>query len=131
MSSPKYFFAVFGDPNPPHKDTIESGIYHPDPKYAPFPTEQGDVLLLYCTGSYDEHSMQTPGIGIVLFTEDYAIRYRYLPFSQSISKTTVENELQPADAQKFANRRFSSHWLFEISRDSFVRVVADRTIMWP
>lgn len=131
MIPPKYFLAVFGDPKPPEKDTIESGVYHPDPKFAPFPPEPGDVLLLYCTGGYDKNPMQVPGIGIVLDTEDEAIRYRYLPLSYSISKTTVENEMESADAKKFANRRFSSHWLFEISQDSFVKVIGDRTIVWP
>ncbi len=47
MRNLKYFFAMFGDPTPPLKDTVESGVYHPDSKYAPFPPNVGDVLLLY------------------------------------------------------------------------------------
>jgi len=30
MDSPRYFFAMFGEPNPLDKDTVESGLYHPD-----------------------------------------------------------------------------------------------------
>lgn len=46
LDLPKYFISVLGDPKPPHKDTVESGVYHPDPKYAPFLPEPGDILLL-------------------------------------------------------------------------------------
>lgn len=47
MTSPKYFFAMFGDPRPPEKDSIESGIYHPDPSISSqFPTERKDQLFM-------------------------------------------------------------------------------------
>ena len=131
MSSPKYFFAMFGNPKPPEKDTVESGIYHPDPKHAPFPTKPGDVLLLYCTSSYSKHPMQAPGIGIVLHTDDEIVYYRYLPLSRPIPKERIEHEFQPDDADKFKNRRFSGFWLFEISRESFARAVGDQAIAWP
>jgi len=131
VSSPKYFFAMFGDPRPPEKDTIESGIYHPDPKHAPFPTRPGDVLLLYCTGSYRQYPMQAPGLGIVLHTDNEIVRYRYLTLSQPISKDRIEHEFQPSDADKFKNRRFTGFWLFEISRESFVRAFGNRAIVWP
>ena len=131
MSSPKYFFAMFGDPKPPAKDTIESGIYHPHPKRAPFPTKPGDVLLLYCAGSYSEYPMRAPGLGIVLYTDDEIVQYRYLPLSQPISKDRIEHEFQPSDVGNFRNRRFAAFWLFEISRESFTRAVGDQAIMWP
>jgi len=131
MSSPKYFFTMFGDPTPPEKDTIESGIYHPDPKHAPFPTKPGDILLLYCTGSYSKYPMQVPGLGIVLHTNDEIVQYRYLPLSQPISKDRIEREFQRSDADKFRNRRFSGFWLFEIWRESFVRALGDRALVWP
>jgi hypothetical protein len=131
MSSPKYFFAMFGDPKPPEKDTVESGIYHPDPKHAPFPTRPGDVLLLYCTARYSEYPMQAPGVGIVLHIDDEIVRYRYLPFSRPILKERIEQGFQPDDAHKFKNRRFAGFWLFEILRASFTEAVGGQAIAWP
>jgi len=131
MNAPKYYVAVFGDPKPPDKDMIESGVYHPDPKFAPFPAEPGDFLLLYCTAGYAEHSMSIPGIGVVLETTNSEIYYRYLPLTKMISKYELENKLDSTDKEKFSNIRFSSHWLFEISRRSFLNAVADRGVLWP
>lgn len=37
MGKPRYFIAVFGEPQP-DKGMVESGVYAPDPKYAPFLT---------------------------------------------------------------------------------------------
>jgi hypothetical protein len=131
MKSPNYFLAIFGDPKPPEKDTVESGIYHPDPRHAPFGTNPGDVLLLYCTGGYAEHPMRAPGLGVVLQSDDESVQYRYLPLVEPISKERIEQEFEPSDADKFRNRRFAGFWLFEISRGSFARAVGDKTIKWP
>jgi len=131
MNAPRYYLSVFGDPKPPDKDAIESGIYHPDPKFAPFPTEPGDFLLLYCTAGYAEHAMCVPGIGVVLATNNSEIRYRFLPLTRKIPKSELETKLHPTDKKKFSNIRFSSHWLFEISRQSFVKAVADQGVLWP
>lgn len=76
MSSPHYFFAMFGEPISPDKDIVESGVYHPDLKSAPFPTQPGDILLLYCIENYTAHPMQVPGLGIVLHTDNTIICYR-------------------------------------------------------
>jgi hypothetical protein len=46
LTQPRYFEAVFGDPQPPHKDVVESGAYHPNAEDAPFPVAPGDVMLL-------------------------------------------------------------------------------------
>lgn len=131
MKNPKYYFMVFGNPKPPGKDTIESGIYHPDVRFAPFPTEPGDIALLYCTTSYSEHEMRVPGIGIVVGTETSKIHYRYLPLTETISKHELDMKLESKDKMKLANIRFSSHWLFEISRQSFLNALGDRRILWP
>ena len=131
MTPPTYFVAVLGDPQPPGKDTVQSGIYHPDRRYAPFPTQSGDVLLLYCTGGYSEHAMQAPGVGIVLDTDDESVEYRYLPLSQPVSKDSIEHAFQPSDNDKFKNIRFASFWLFEIPRESFAKAVGDQPIRWP
>jgi hypothetical protein len=131
MKAPKYYLSVFGNPEPPNKDTIESGLYHPDLRFGPFPTEPGDFLLLYCTAGYSEHAMEVPGIGVVLETKETYIYYRYLPFTMAISKSELDSKFNQRDKIKFSNIRFSSHWLFEISRESFLNVVADRKILWP
>jgi hypothetical protein len=131
MDAPKYYIAVFGDPRPPEKDTVESGIYHANVRFAPFSTHPGDFLLLYCTGSYTEYAMRVPGLGIVLETAGAEIQYRYLPLSEAASKYELDDKLAPTDKERFSNIRFSSHWLFEISRQSFLNIVADRKILWP
>jgi hypothetical protein len=131
MNSPKFFVAVFGDPQQPRKSLVESGEYDPDPRYAPFPTGPGDLMLLYCTSSYPGRSMQIPGIGVVLSTDSKWVRYRYLPFIQPIPKSRIDSAFDPADLDKFKNIRFSSHWLFEISRNSFANTVANQQIDWP
>lgn len=131
MNAAKYYLCVFGDPKPPDKDTIESGIYHPNLKFAPFSTEPGDLLLLYCTAGYSGHPMEVPGIGVVLETSNAEIHYRYLPLAETISKDELDRKLDPLDKKKLSNIRFSSHWLFEISRQSFLKAVGDRGVLWP
>ncbi|MBI3662390.1 MAG: hypothetical protein HY234_04995 [Acidobacteria bacterium] len=131
MNPPKYFVAVFGDPNPPNKDTVESGVYHPDPDCVPFPTRPGDVILLYCTGGYRDYAMASPGIGIVLKSGDQTIQYRYLALSKPIAIHDIKRKFHATDAEKFDNIRFSTFWLFEISRESFVGALGDRTVTWP
>ena len=131
MNAPKYYLSVFGDPKPPDKDTIESGIYHPNSKFAPFPPEPGDFLLLYCTAGYSEHPMEVPGIGVVLETTNTEIHYRYLPLTRAISRHELDRKLDPMDKKKLSNIRFSSHWLFGISRQSFLKAVGDRGVLWP
>ncbi len=130
-SPPKFFVAIFGDPQQPNKSLVESGEYDPDPKYAPFPTKPGDLMLLYCTNSYPGRSMQIPGIGVVLSTDRRWVRYRYLPFAVAIPKSRIDAAFDPTDLDKFKNIRFSSYWLFEISRSSFSGTVANQQIDWP
>jgi hypothetical protein len=130
MDAPRYFVAIFGDPQPPHKDVVESGVYHPQAKYAPFPSAPGDVMLLYCTGTYAQHDMHAPGIGIVLDRDNQCVKYRYLQLSEPISKETIERYFEPTDATKFKNRRFDQFWLFQISPRSFAQTVGARNIVW-
>jgi hypothetical protein len=130
MDVPKYFLSVFGKPKPPNKDTVESGIYHPDSKFVPFPAKLGDILLIYCTIGYKEYSMSVPGVGIVLQINNREIHYRFLPLTKPISKDELDDYLDLTDKKKFSNIRFSSYWFFEISRDSFLRSVKDHNIFW-
>jgi hypothetical protein len=131
MNQPRYFFSVFGDPSPPDKDTIESGVYHPDPNYAPFPPNPGDILLCYGTLLYRDYSMAVPGIGVVLGKDKLTVQYRYLPFDMQILKSELNNRFEPKDVKKLNNIRFSSHWLFEISKTSFLNVTRGARIKWP
>lgn len=131
MNSPKCFVAIFGDPQPPRKNRVESGEYHPDPQYAPFPTDSGDFILLYCTGSYPQRFMQIAGIGVVLSTDSESVKYRWLPFKEPIPKSQIDVAFEPADLKRFGNIRLSSHWLFEISLKSFCDTVASQKVDWP
>ena len=130
MNDPSYYVAVFGEPEPPGKDKVDSGIHHPDENRSPFPTKPGDILLLYCTGSYIGHFMQVPGVGIVIETKSTSIHYRYLPFSKPISKDEIDANFDDDDKERFKLIRFSSHWLFEISRNSFTKTIGKRSIAW-
>ncbi|MCI0561663.1 MAG: hypothetical protein MN733_24505 [Nitrososphaera sp.] len=131
MAGPRYFFAMFGEPDPPDKDTIESGVYHPDARLAPFPVMPGDILLLYCTESYTKHAMRVPGVGVATRVDDTVVEYRYLPLKESLPKSKLEQAFRPDDLDKFNNRRFSTFWLFEIARASFVATVGQSTLEWP
>ena len=131
MPSPKYFFALFGEPDPPEKDFIESGVYHLHPNAAPSPAEPGDILLLYCSGRYPECEMTVPGIGIVLNSESKVVRYRYLPFTRPVPRNTLDEAFDAEDLANLHNIRFFQFWLFEISRESFVRSVGEQRIDWP
>jgi len=131
MDDTKYFFAMFGDPTPPLKDAVESGVYHPNPKFAPFAPEVGDILLAYCTESYVGYPMKCPGIGVVLGKTDERIIYRYLPLDHPVYKDDFVKSLTQDEQRKFKLRRFSTHWLFEISKSSFTKALAGVTIDWP
>src|SRR5229473_5447407 len=128
MDKPRYFIAVFGDPRP-DKDSVESGVYTPDPKHA-FPTKSGDMMLLYCTAGYANHPLQVPGIGVVLRVDSEHVEYRWIPFDQPIQKIALDVNLDSDDAAKMRNIRFSSHWLFEISQQSFSKIADARAMAW-
>jgi hypothetical protein len=119
MSSPRYFLAVFGDPQPPSKDTVESGIYHPHPKFAPFEPRPGDFLLLYCTNSYAKYAKSSPGFGIVRRIDDLIIEYVYNAFQKPIPLRDIRNAFSLDEKAKLRNIRFNNHWLFELKKESF------------
>lgn len=131
MNSPKCFVAIFGDPQQPNKSLVESGEYDPDPRYAPFGCQPGDLMLLYCTNSYPGRPTQIVGIGVVLGSDSKLVKYRWLPLRESIPKARIESGgFEREDLEKFRNRRFSSHWLFEISLKSFANTVAQNEVDW-
>ncbi len=131
MNIPHYFLAVFGDPNRPDKDVVESGIYHSGTNSEESGPEAGDIMLLYCTGGYQGHEMQVPGIGVVLSVRQAAVTYRYLPLSAPIAKAALDRAFEADDLGNFQKIRLSAFWLFEISRLSFARAVENCGLLWP
>jgi hypothetical protein len=124
----RYFVAVFGDPgNPPNKDLVESGRFIPHPKYAPFPVSPGDFMLLYCTEQYPGHSKEVPGLGTVTRVDHESVEYRWIPFIVPISKRAIDKTFEPDDSRKLRNIRFASQWIFEVSRQSFLKAVGTRS----
>ena len=121
---PHHYLAVYGDPDAPGHVHVEDGKYgHRD---LPRSLEPGDMVLLYCTGTYRRYSQSVPGIGIV--TEvDYPNRdfwYEYLPLREPIPLDAVRFRLEDADREQFANIRFDTFWFFRISAESFRNVMA-------
>jgi hypothetical protein len=74
--------------------------------------------------------MEAPGVGVVLSKDLENIRYRWIPFSNPVPKHLLDRHFEPEDAKKFGNIRFSSHWLFEISHQSFSKALGDRPVAW-
>jgi len=131
MKNPTYYVAIFGNPDPPEKDNVESGRYHLGIRGTGIPGERGDIMLLYCTGGYAEHYMSIPGIGIILTKTSDSIYYRYLPLVNPIVKDDIDKYFINEDKKKFTNIRFNSYWLFEISRESFFAATENLSIKWP
>ena len=131
MKTPTYYVAVFGKPEPPDRDTVDSGRYFLGRRGTDTPGERGDILLLYCTASYADNSMSSPGIGIVLTKTKESIFYRYLPFTSPISKDQIDKAFTDEDRNKFTNIRFNTYWVFNISHDSFSNATRGLIINWP
>jgi hypothetical protein len=129
MTEPQYFVVVFGDPEP-NRDPVDSGVYTAGEGYPPFSTASGDVLLLYCTEGYGVYQKQVPGIGVVLRAELDAIYYRWIPFTQPIPKTLVDDSFEPGDSMKMRQLGIKAHRVFKVSKQSFARTVASRVIAW-
>jgi len=127
MNEPRYFVLVFGDPEQ-NGDTVESGQYAAGDNYPPFTVEAGDLLLLYCTEGYSAYSKQVPGIGVAIRANPQLIEYRWIPFAQSIPRTSIANTFAPDDQEKMRQLRFNVRRAFEISRQSFVQTVANRPL---
>ncbi len=130
MKEPRYFLAVFGDPIPPDRDAVESGKYYLGTTKVAITAERGDILLLYCTDAYSEHSLSVPGIGVVLTKYNDCIFYRYLPLAVPISRDQILGSFTEEDKRSFLNIRYNSFRMFEISRQSFLDTVRNASINW-
>jgi len=131
MKNPAYYVAVFGKPEPPDKDVVESGRYHLGLRGTDTPGDRGDVLLLYCTASHADKTMNASGIGIVLTKTKESIFYRYLPFTAPISKDILDKAFTEEDREKFSDIKYDNYWLFEISRESFSNATRGLSMNWP
>jgi hypothetical protein len=131
MKEPTYYVAIFGNPDPPEKDTVESGRYHLGIRGTDIPGERGDILLLYCNGSYAAHFMSVPGIGVILTKHKESINYRYLPLSKPIPKDHIIRSFTDEDKKKFSNIRFDNFWMFKISRESYCNATKNFSIKLP
>jgi len=131
MKKPTYYVAVFGKPEPPDKDTVDSGRYYLGIRGTATPGERGDILLLYSTTSYADNFMSATGIGIVLTRTKESIFYRYLPFISPIPKDQIDKVFTDEDRIKFTNIRFNTYWLFDISYESFRNAIRSLIIDWP
>jgi hypothetical protein len=131
MKEPKYFLAVFGKPELPDKDTVDSGRYYLGQRGTDTPGERGDLMLLYCTATDEEYFMSAPGIGIILTKTKEFIFYRYLPFSLPITKDHIEKTFAEDDANKLKSIRSNTYWLFDISNESFRKATSGVLINWP
>lgn len=130
--TPKYFVAAFGEQyaNKHPVNGWEYPLGRLSNRYAY--VMKGDVMLLYCTGSYIGHEMEAPAIGIVIDTqtvgEGYTLYYRYLPLDQPVQRDTINESLQPQERRYFVNP--GANFLFEITNISFQKALKDRHINW-
>jgi hypothetical protein len=133
-TNPRYFVTVFGDPEK-RGDAVESGTYTAGENYPSFTVQPGDVMLLYCTEEYMVYSLAFAGIGIVLDVireVPETIRYRWIPFSQPILRSEMNQAFDAEDLAKMAgsNLRFSTRRVFDISKRSFDALVGQRLTAW-
>jgi len=131
VKKPAYYLAVFGKPEPPDKDTVDSGRYPLGIRGSDTPGDRGDILLLYCTAGNAENSMSAPGIGIVLTKNKESIFFRYLPFSSPVSKEKIDETFTAEDREKITGMGVNTYWVFDISPESFGNATRGVSIDWP
>lgn len=131
MKEPRHFLAVFGKPEQPDKDTVDSGRFYLGQRGADTPGDRGDLMLLYCSATDEEYSMSAPGIGIILTKTKEFIFYRYLPFSLQITKDHIEKTFTGDDSSKLKSVKSNTYWLFDISDESFRKATSGVSIIWP
>lgn len=125
---PKYFFAVFGEPD--DKPKVNGGYYPHRGYISSLGMMPGDVMLLYCSGFYAKHYMEAPGIGIVLNTTEECVYYQYFPVEPPVSWYTVKESLKNY-SNRLQNLSLKGNWLFEIDKTSFQNAVHGARIAWP
>ena len=126
--APRCYFAVYADPALPGHVSVEGGRF--GNRGMPANMRPGDMVLLYCTGTYPQRERTVAGIGFVTQV-DHEIRdfgYDFMPFKQAVPLEFLRFAVTDDDKAKLANIRFD--WLFQISRESF-RAVAEAAKLAP
>lgn len=120
MKEPRFYLAVFGNPFLPGHVTVEEGHFGVDAGW-PSGIAPGDLVLLYCTGTYVRYAKCVPGVGVVEAVDHarQSITYDYEALSRPVSLEELRFAFEGSDAFKLGNIRFNNHWLFEISAESF------------
>jgi hypothetical protein len=131
MKNPSYYVAVFGKPEPPDKDTADSGRFFLGKRGADTPGERGDMLLLYSAPGPAENVVDSPGMGVVLTKTKEFIYYRYLPFHYPLSKDRIDKAFTDEDRKKLDGIGLNAFWLLDISRESFANATRGVLIDWP
>ncbi|MEX2430982.1 MAG: hypothetical protein WD645_03580 [Dehalococcoidia bacterium] len=118
---PRCYVAVYADPDLPGHVTVEGGTF--GNRNMPPVMEAGDMVLVYCTGSYQRYAKASPGIAMVTGVDHEQKRYWYefLPFAEPVPLDFIRLCMQGQDAWRFANIRYD--WLFQVSRESFSAVM--------
>jgi predicted RNA-binding protein with PUA-like domain len=119
--SPRCYFAVFADPNLPGHVSVEGGRF--GNIRMPSTMRPGDMVLLYCTGTYSAHEKSVPGIG-VLTSVDHVVhdfRYDYMPLERAVPLDFLRFAFVDDDKERLANIR--REYLFQITRESFRAVM--------
>ena len=132
--TPNYFFIVFGGAHC-EAHPVEGGVYGHD---ANFITSSGiavgDVVLLYCCGTYPEHYNEIPGLGIVTSIKtDDGIHYQYFPLCHPIPVNWDTMKVTIPELAPPGNRNWSlkGNFLRKISSSSFRATIAGRQVDWP
>jgi hypothetical protein len=129
--TPNYFLAVFGEA---HCVThpVDGGVYGHD---ANFVTSSGiaagDVMLLYCCGTYPGHYQEVPGLGIVISIKTDGIHYQYFPVCHPVSWDTAQASIPDLQKPGNINWTLKGNWLRKISSSSFRATIAGRQVDWP
>ncbi len=134
---PRYFLITFGAAHAA-EHPVEGGVYpHEKGFVSSSGIVAGDVMLLYCAGSFNGHNNEFPGLGVVTSTEigseKESIYYQYFPLCHPISvdwdtmKVTIP-ELAPPGNRIW---RYRGNWLRQIASSSFRAAIAGRQVDWP
>lgn len=133
---PNYFLVAFGGPHAT-AHPVDGGSY-PLPKsyISNSGISPGDVLLLYCTGTYPGHYMDVPGIGVVTRVETGGVQeniyYQYFPLCHPIFWGDVSNMIATIPELKDnTNFGLTGNQLRAIGNQSFRAAIAGRQVDWP
>jgi hypothetical protein len=128
---PRYFSVVFGREHC-EAHPVEGGIYGHDPNFVSSSgIGAGDVLLLYCCGTYPRHAQQVPGFGVVTGIESDGIHYQYFPICHPVSWSIVQASIPAYQKAGNINWTLKGNFLREIGSSSFRAVIAGRQVDWP